>query len=440
MKGKIQVIISIILSAVIFSLLSLSFVSASTSTITADAATSRATLGTNIVITSQITADSNGASGSAYLTCSPSTYSVAEGSQSFSLSASQSTTKTFTFSASQSSTYSCQVTDGTVSSTPATTLTMDEPSVLTISGDSSTISKTSGQTFTLSISLTNSQSSAITSSYSLNLPSGYSASGDPTSSSGTSFAVGTTTLSWTITTGSSSGTIRFQLGSNTNAFSKSVTITTSGDNGGTTGGTTSSTGGISTSKSLTITPNDVLTKITVNLKTGVSNPSLAVVKLASVPVAAPAEKVYQYMNITKSNFNDSNIENATIEFKVNKSWIDANGFNSVSLSRYENGWKKLKTDLITSGTIANTYKAYTSGFSYFAIVGEKSAAPQTPMEQPEQEQPMEMPKLPPEQQPAEKPAPQNILPYIVILVIIGIVVLFIAKKKNLLKMPRKIEK
>ncbi|MFH1472705.1 MAG: PGF-pre-PGF domain-containing protein, partial [Nanoarchaeota archaeon] len=47
------------------------------------------------------------------------------------------------------------------------------------------------------------------------------------------------------------------------------------------------------------------------------------------------------------------------------------------LARYENGWNKLKTDLLNSTATVNYYRAYTNAFSYFAIVGEKAQAPQT---------------------------------------------------------------
>ncbi|MBU4245825.1 PGF-pre-PGF domain-containing protein, partial [archaeon] len=48
------------------------------------------------------------------------------------------------------------------------------------------------------------------------------------------------------------------------------------------------------------------------------------------------------------------------------------------LARYENGWNKLKTDLLNSTATVNYYRAYTNAFSYFAIVGEKAQAAQAP--------------------------------------------------------------
>ncbi len=438
---------NIFLFAVLTTLLLAPFASATVSEVTAEASASSVTTGTSVTVTSTVTATGSETS-SVQLISSPSGITVsdpASGSYSSVAVSTTPVTKTFTVTAGSAGTYTYYAQAGSSQST-AKTIVFSDPSVLTISGDSSTVSKTSGQTFTLSISLANSQSSAVTSSYSLNLPSGYSATGDPTSSTGTSFAVGTTTLSWTITAGSSSGTVTFQLGSNTNAFSKSVTIpststtTTTDTTGSTTGSSTTS-----TSKTITVTPNDILTKITVNLKAGATSPSISVVKLASVPVAAPAEKAYQYFNITKKNFENSNIDNATIEFTVNKSWIAANNFNYVSLSRYENGWTKLKTDLVSEGAAANTYKAYVSGFSYFAVIGEKSAAaqqpvqPETPEQQPSVPVQPETPEQPvqpetPEQQPSASDATGYIAAIIIILIVTA-AGLYFAEKRGLIKMP-----
>ncbi len=435
---------NLIALALIATLLLAPFASATVSEVTAEASSSSVTTGTSVTVTSTVTATGSETS-SVQLISSPSGITVsdpASGSYSSVAVSTTPVTKTFTITAGSAGTYTYYAQAGSTQST-AKTIVFSDPSVLTISGDSSTVTKSAGETLTLSITLTNSQASAITSSYSLNLPSSYYSvsSGDPQTSTGRSFAVGTTTLSWTISiaSGASTGTITFQLGSNTNAFSKSVTIPSSG--GTTTPADTSgsTTGGTTTTKSIIVAPNDILTKITVNLKTRVSSPSLSVVKLSSVPVAAPSEKVYQYFNITKSNFNDTNIDNATIEFTINKSWISANDLNNVSLARYENGWNKLKTDLITAGATTNTYKAYAHAFSYFAVIGEKSTAAQQPVQQPS-EQPQQQPT---QEQPQQLPtsASQNNLSYILIIVaivlIIGAIGLYFAEKKGLLKMPQK---
>lgn len=128
-------------------------------------------------------------------------------------------------------------------------------------------------------------------------------------------------------------------------------------------------------------PNDVVTKIKINLKVALTSPSVAVSKLTAAPasVSAPVEKVYQYLSITKTNFIDVNIDNATIEFSVTKSWMTSNSLTNISLARYDGTkWNKLKTEFVSSTSDMNKYVAYTTAFSYFAILGEKaSSAPAT---------------------------------------------------------------
>lgn len=146
------------------------------------------------------------------------------------------------------------------------------------------------------------------------------------------------------------------------------------------GGPSSSTSAASEEgKTQTIaTSSDAVEKITVNLNAQIAGASVTISRMegapASIqPVSELSAFAYQYFNITKNNFSNSHIENATIEFKVNKSWILAGNITSVYLARYENGWNKLKTELVNSTGAYNSYRAYTNAFSYFAIVVEKMA-------------------------------------------------------------------
>lgn len=131
-------------------------------------------------------------------------------------------------------------------------------------------------------------------------------------------------------------------------------------------------------KTITLVPkDDSVLNIFVNLNSKISNPSITAATILTVPVSSPTEPVYIYLNITKKNFNNSQIDNATIYFKVNKSWILANGLTDIYLGHYDNGWSKLKTDFINSSATVNYYRAYANALSYFAIIGEKSGATQT---------------------------------------------------------------
>jgi len=116
--------------------------------------------------------------------------------------------------------------------------------------------------------------------------------------------------------------------------------------------------------------NAPLVRVVVALRSELSTPSLVVTMPPVVPIVSPSGVVYHYLNLTKLGFNNSDIENASIEFKVNKSWLDGNSIAAVYLARYSNSWTRLRTELVSSTVNYNTYRAYTNTFSYFAILGE----------------------------------------------------------------------
>ncbi len=112
---------------------------------------------------------------------------------------------------------------------------------------------------------------------------------------------------------------------------------------------------ITTIKTIEFTPEAPVKTITLSLKISSAFPSVTVKELSAIPVSPPQEKVYTYLNITKENFSNSDIDNATIEFKVDKTWIENNNIRSVYLARYENAWGKLMTETVGS---ENDYKIY----------------------------------------------------------------------------------
>ncbi|MFP4655276.1 MAG: PGF-pre-PGF domain-containing protein [Methanohalobium sp.] len=88
----------------------------------------------------------------------------------------------------------------------------------------------------------------------------------------------------------------------------------------------------------------------------------------------PAGKTYQNMNIWvgKAGFNN-NIKNASIDFDVEKSWIEENDINesTIKMCRYHNDkWNDLDTQKLTENETVIKYRANTPGFSPFAISGE----------------------------------------------------------------------
>ncbi len=83
--------------------------------------------------------------------------------------------------------------------------------------------------------------------------------------------------------------------------------------------------------------------------------------------------VYRYFNLwvgTSGYGSSTKIENAYIVFIVPDDWMKNNNMESVKLMKFNGStWIDLKTESMGAGT----YKAYTTGFSGFAIVGVEGA-------------------------------------------------------------------
>jgi len=121
-----------------------------------------------------------------------------------------------------------------------------------------------------------------------------------------------------------------------------------------------------------------ITEIEVKVKNRVTNAKIKV-DTGSLPSGAslPSTKgsVYKYIEITKVDITDNDIENAVIKFKVKKSWLTDKGYgiDAVSLHRYYNKkWEILETKRVGFGTDYYYYSAESSGFSTFAVTAEKA--------------------------------------------------------------------
>ncbi|WP_160329467.1 metal ABC transporter solute-binding protein, Zn/Mn family [Methanofollis ethanolicus] len=94
-------------------------------------------------------------------------------------------------------------------------------------------------------------------------------------------------------------------------------------------------------------------------------------ELSSVPagVGEIENATYQYLEVGPGFGNLENC-NATFEFAVDEAWIVGQGINTtdIALQRYHDGaWQTLRTEYLgTEGGVAK-YRAYCTGFSYFAI-------------------------------------------------------------------------
>ncbi len=90
---------------------------------------------------------------------------------------------------------------------------------------------------------------------------------------------------------------------------------------------------------------------------------------------APSDGVYKFINIwvgTSGFATPDNIENAVVEFKVEKSWIQNNNIDkaSITLNRFNDAkWDTLPTNLSGEDDQYLYFTAQTPGFSSFAITG-----------------------------------------------------------------------
>jgi PGF-pre-PGF domain-containing protein len=128
-------------------------------------------------------------------------------------------------------------------------------------------------------------------------------------------------------------------------------------------------------------------QVWVKVKNEIENVAIDIKKLANRPsfiLKEPEGSVYQYLNITYYNLNDSNIESGKIRFKVDKFWLNDNSINkaTVVLNRYYNdNWQKLNTELKNEESNYFEYQVETPGFSIFSITGEvQEATACAPME------------------------------------------------------------
>ncbi len=118
------------------------------------------------------------------------------------------------------------------------------------------------------------------------------------------------------------------------------------------------------------------TEIRISVKNQANQVSMTVTKLEDKPADIEKEvagKVYQYVQIQKSNLEDENIEKSVIKFKVSKTWVSDNNINklTVTLNRYTTEWSKLTTSLVNEDDTYIYYEAETPGFSVFAVTGEE---------------------------------------------------------------------
>jgi PGF-pre-PGF domain-containing protein len=126
---------------------------------------------------------------------------------------------------------------------------------------------------------------------------------------------------------------------------------------------------------------DVLT-VSINLESTTFKAKVAM-ESTDKPVGIPdcPGTAYSYFDIS-TNLEAENINAATINFRVSKSWALINGVDSIRMYRYANGWQELKTLKITEDDEYIYFAAETPGLSLFVISSEEKgveiAPPATP--------------------------------------------------------------
>ncbi len=295
------------------------------------------------------------------------------------------------------------------------TVTVSSSAELSVTSISAPSSASASSSFTVSATIRNAgtETAGSSSAVTATLSSSQCTVSSGTKTVGTIAGSGTSSLSWTVTAPSSSATCTLSLsasgtpgGTATSSASVSITGSSSssssssssgsGGGGGASGTKAAGTKVDVTKGKATVTipfiagQKTVLVEITkpeetnvnkfsITIKNAVNNLVIYIEKVAAKPgeVAQPSGKVYHYLKIEKANLTDDNVNSATIDFQIEKSWLSANNIDdsTVALNRFADGWQKLATTKLNESENYVHYSAQSPGLSVFAITAsEKPAA------------------------------------------------------------------
>ncbi|MEX2017134.1 MAG: PGF-pre-PGF domain-containing protein [Candidatus Pacearchaeota archaeon] len=120
-------------------------------------------------------------------------------------------------------------------------------------------------------------------------------------------------------------------------------------------------------------------EITVNNEA--QNVKITVTKYDGKPAevsVSKSGKVYQYMQIDAENL-EGNLDKATVQFKVEKSWASSNNLGKDEIAVYKfdesnSKWNQLSTSYASEDTLYYYYNVKLTSFSYFAIAEETTTA------------------------------------------------------------------
>jgi len=109
-----------------------------------------------------------------------------------------------------------------------------------------------------------------------------------------------------------------------------------------------------------ITPNKKIRRIWINVRTSNVNPTNTKIN-----------DIYTYLYVD-SNIKREDVNNMIIEFRVKKSWLDKHSYSDVILLHYNHSvWSSLHTTKYSEDEKYVYYRATTSSFSLFAVMGKK---------------------------------------------------------------------
>jgi len=126
-----------------------------------------------------------------------------------------------------------------------------------------------------------------------------------------------------------------------------------------------------------------LTELAILVKNKVTSVSITVKSLNTKPVTQSdvSGEVIRYIKIDHKNIVNADVDKMTIKFKVEKTWLEENGFTTseIVLNRYSNTvWNSLPTTMTSDDNTYVYYSAESPGLSYFAITASKEVPIETP--------------------------------------------------------------
>ena len=115
-------------------------------------------------------------------------------------------------------------------------------------------------------------------------------------------------------------------------------------------------------------------EIIIKLKRRVYNTELLLKKVRKPTFIKAEDFVYEYIELTQNNLDNSDIDEIIIRFRVKKSWLKKNNIKKgeISLRRYHHQWGGVNTRLISEDKKYYYYESVLKHLGYFAVVGKRT--------------------------------------------------------------------